>query len=208
MHGRLLGEGPCGPHEPGVPVIDARVLGKRIARMQIERHVKLRELGPEPIVARVVEIYRCVGVFRLTESVHQRATKAQLLHCPLDLTRGFVRVLHGERGEPLKALGVFGNLRGDVVVRAARDIDRSLGVNDGLHRGRIQRQQRHLDPRLVHLLEAIAVDVGDAVFELRPVARRHEDGGVFERVGERIVFFERDFPMHPERSSIFKLPSH
>jgi hypothetical protein len=86
----------------------------------------------------------------------------------LQLARGELRILHGKRGKPLKTIGPFTDLLGQIVVGLAGDVVRARRIGDGLNGGSIERENHHLQAVLVHLAQAALVDVEHAGAQLGP----------------------------------------
>ena len=58
----LDGEGPRGAEQRLAPLVDAALVGKRVARVQVERHVQRGDALPERQVGRLVVVARRVRV--------------------------------------------------------------------------------------------------------------------------------------------------
>ena len=62
-----------------------------------------------------------------------------------------VGILHRQRRQRLEAVGPLAHLLGEEVVGLAGELVGLLRIGDGLDRGRVERQDHHLDAVLIHL---------------------------------------------------------
>ncbi|MNV47430.1 hypothetical protein D3C71_1393000 [compost metagenome] len=122
--------------------------------------------------------------------------KAQLIHAALQFARGGFRVLHRQRGESAEARGVALDLLGQHIVGSLRDFDSTLRIGNALHGRRIEREDRELRAPLVHLREALLLEIEQVALQALP----HLGAGVDLRVGNREVdremLFERNLVLH------------
>ena len=196
MHGGLLSERPGRAEQPGVPFVDLRHAGQRVARMQVERRVERGHRAPERPVLRKIVVDRRIGLVDLGKAVHIRAHEAELLHAALKLPRRRVGILHRKRGEAEEPVGALGDFLGEEVVGLRGDRDGLGPVVDSLHRRRVERQDHDLDPVRVHLADPPVVEVEQPAAQLLPRVLREVARGVAQRVLYREMFFERDLAVH------------
>src|SRR5882724_940696 len=176
--------------------VDLRRARQRIARMQVERHVELLALRPEPGVARIIKVDRRVRIADLREAVDERAAEAELLHRARQLARRGVGILHGERGEPLEALGALRHLAREEIVCAARHIGGPPGIGNGLDGGRVEGQDHHLHAVAIHLGDAPLLQVHQPRLELRPGRVGEETFRIRKRVRNGEMLFEPNLALH------------
>ena len=109
---------------------------------------------------------------------------------------GRLRVLHRQRREGGKAVRALAHFaRRAHRWPAWRPRSRVLDVVDRLHRRRVERQDHHLDPVLVHFLQARVLDVEQALAQVFPDVRA-EHLRVAERRLDGEMLFERDLALH------------
>ncbi len=181
---------------------------QRIARVQIERHAERFHRFPERPVFRQVVIEHVLRRAALREAVDQRADHAELLDAARQLGGGRFRVLHRQRGESGKARRALAHFRGQNVIGFFGDFNRAFGIVDRLHRRRVERQDHHLDPVLVHFLQPHVLDVEQAGPELVPHMRA-EHLRIAERGLRCEVLLERDLSLHwriPSKVFFFSVP--
>ncbi len=196
MHGGFLRERPGGAHQPGMALVDLRPAGDGVARVQVEGRVQPFHGGPEIAVLRRVVIDHVLGRADLREAVDQRTAEAQVLHAALQLARGEVGVLHGQRREGLEAVRPAGHLLGEEVVGAHGDLHGLARVGNGLHGGRVEGQDHHLHAVGVHLAQAPLMDVQQAQAQLLPVVAGDETGRILQRLRNGEMFFQADLSLH------------
>lgn len=97
--------------------------------MEVERHSEPFEFGPQRPELRLVEVV-AVNVV-----VVQDPFESELLHRPVQLGHGGLRVLQRQGGEAGEPSGVSGDHFGQVVVDPACRGHGLGGIRDGLHTG-------------------------------------------------------------------------
>ena len=147
---------------------ELRIARLRIARVQIERHVKRLDRAPERPVLRQVVVSDVVGRTDIGKAVDQGADETEVVDAALQLGNRLVRVVHRQRGEGGKAGGALGDVIGQHVVGLLGHRDGGFDVMDRLHRRRIQRQDHHLDAVSVHFAQARVMDVDQPGAEIGP----------------------------------------
>jgi hypothetical protein len=151
MCGGLMREAPGRAHERGVPLVDAGLRWQRFTGMEVDRDVQFGDLRPQRSVERVVEITPGLVVADVGVAVDQRSDGAEVTHRTLQFSGRLAGVLGRKAGEHRQPGGELVHVgRADRVVRVARDPDSRLDVEDRLHARGSQRQDRPLDPGLVH----------------------------------------------------------
>ncbi len=76
VNGCLLAECPCRTEQPRMAVVNRRVLGERIAWMQVKRHVQRLDGRPKRAKLREVIVEDTITALHLRESVDERADEA------------------------------------------------------------------------------------------------------------------------------------
>ena len=164
-------------------VVSIHHRGQRNRWMQVDRNVeRLRALEdrPEPFV---------VEKDSIGEAVNHRPLEAELGGA-LEFVRRRLGIAGRQRREGCKPRRVRGDDGVEAVIDAARDIDR-FGAGELLRRGRAMGQDLHVDPRLVHFLEAHVAEIVEA-FEHFRIA--HAFGADEERrqLLIPVMFLQRD----------------
>ena len=143
--------------------------------MNVDRHVERcggREDVPELLV---------VQVLALRVRVDDGAFEAQRPHAALELLGSRCGILWRDGGQPRVARGMSGDGRRELVVRCARERGARRRVED-LHAGRGDRQDLHVDPGRIHVVDAPRAQVLQALAdEARALA------GIFEVVAHEAV---------------------
>src|SRR6516164_5381734 len=98
-----------------MPLVNGRILGQRISRMKLERHVEALDLRPERPVGLQVVINAGGAVAELAEAVHKRAAKSEFTYAPFELPRRKIGALHRQRSKAAEAAGPPSNLFGEKV---------------------------------------------------------------------------------------------
>ena len=181
-----------------VALIVLRPRGNLHARVQIERYVEIRDGGPEAVVLRQIVVLDVLGICDLLKSVDHAALEAEFPDAAAKLPGSGDGIVHGQCRERRVAGRVLAYGLGHAVVGLPRD--RAMGfvrIQDPLHAGCVERQDRKLDACLVHLLETFVLKVQDLSREVVPVARvASETACLLESFLDREVFFERYFSLH------------
>ena len=87
-------------------------------------------------------------------------------------------------------------LGGQKVVRLARRFRGFFHVRDRLDRRRVEGQDHHLHPVLVHLGQPVVLHVEQALFQLGPDMVAEEPLRVVEGVGDCEMLFQADLAIH------------
>ncbi len=153
----LHGEAPGRAHDHRPVLHVVLVIGldhrrMRHGRMQIQRHVQRRGALADRPEALVVEEH-AVG-----RAVDQRALEAELRHRALQFIGRGLRIGRRDGGEGGEPVGMRAHRLGQAIVGDARQRHRGRGIHL-LQSGIGVRQHLHVDPRLVHLLDAKAGQV-------------------------------------------------
>ena len=165
--------------------------------MQIDRRAQGRGTFPERIIGPVVEI------FAVRVPIDHGATEPQIPYATLKFVGSGLRILHGKVSEPRIAVGTFLHFFGKKIVRCARGTRGCGDIALHLHAGPGDRQHGPCDAVLLHHLQPLFAEIGEARVELRRFGRRDIDhGGAPIGLGRRVqeMLFERDFLDHDASS--------
>ncbi len=163
--------------------------------MQIEWNVELFDHAPERPVLRQIVIHRGVGRADLREAVDQGAPETEVLDAALQLRRGIVRVLHGQRRNAHETVGTLGDLPRQDVVCLAGHLCRPFDIGYRLDGGGIERRDHDFDAGGIHEPQPLVLEVEEARSQLRPHMGA-EDLRIAERGLGREMILERDFSLH------------
>jgi hypothetical protein len=161
-------------------------------------------MGPEIGELRGVVVNHVAGIADLRKTVDQKAVETQLRHTPFQFARGGFRVLHRQCGEAAETRRVPLDLLGEYVVGLAGDEDRLLRVGNGLHRRRIQREDREGRAPLVHLFKALLLEVEQVRFQIHPHLGAGVDLRVFDRQIDGEMLFQRNLVFHDGKPVVRK----
>ena len=165
-------------------IIDARHIGVRERRVEIDRHAQsFRPLIDAPEALIVVE--HAIG-----QAADHGADETQILHAALELAGGGFRIGGGQGGEARKTGGMAGDGLGQTIIDAPCQIHADRGV-ELLRRGGPMGEDLNIDAGLVHFPQAQFPQIIEALELLgRPRAFR-----TLELGGELMIpkmFFQRD----------------
>src|SRR3954451_24384439 len=199
VHSCFLRERPRRAEQPWVSVIDAGVLRKGVARMQVEGHIQRCDLSPEWAVLRKVVVERDLaralrGI--LGESIDQGPDKSEVVHTAAHFRGCGIGILQRKGGEGAEAIWALGALRRERIVGATCDLHGAHGIGDRLHRWRVEREDHHLDPVLVHQLQTPILYVEQSFLKLLPVRSGYEAGRVLQSLRYRPMLLERNLANH------------
>src|SRR5690606_13744854 len=133
----------------------------------------------------------------LLETVDHAALEAELADAARELARRGLRVVHWQRRKRRIPRRVLRDGFGHAVVGLACDGQRLVPVEDALHTRRVQRQDRKLYTRVVHVAEALGAQIEQLPREVVPLARVAGEAARFlERLLDGEVLLERDLSLH------------
>ena len=69
-------------------------------------------------------------------------------------------------------------------------------IGDRLHRGRIEREQHHLDAVLVHLPQPLLLNVEQPIAQLLHTLSGRKPARILQRVLDSEMFLERNLALH------------
>lgn len=168
--------------------------------MQIHRRLQIICRLPKNIIfLRVIKQHRIPILARRLEIIQQRPHKPLLpCHTPRQLLRRLLRIMHAERRKGRKPLRILHDFGFEPVVRERGLRFGFRAVGDALAAGGAEGQDHEVDAVLVHLAEAVLVDVHELGGEAVAGADGDEFGGVVvgELFREGPAFFEGDFAEH------------
>ena len=167
--------------------------GDRIGRMNIDRRAERLGALPERIERRMVEIL-AVGV-----AVDHGAAEFQLAHAALELVGGAARVLHRQMRKAGIAVRPLLDFAREKVVGLPRDARRGGDVALDLHAGAGDGQHRARDAGLVHRLQALLAEIGQARQQIGGVLRIDIADGrapIGLVSGRQKMLFQRNFLHH------------